>query len=93
MSKTAKAYDELSAAVGASKLSDELANAPVVAVLHGPKEAIECIVQKASRESKIPMDWGYSGGRAFIHAKGDREKARSALYCAMPGGDLTQADM
>lgn len=61
-------------------------------MLTGPAACIEIIVRKAARESGVEMDWGYIGGRAAIHANGERAKARSALYHAMPKSDLTQAD-
>jgi hypothetical protein len=87
------AFALFSESVRNSKLSDALKNAPVVAVLHGPCEVIEAVVQRASRDSGVAMDWGYSGGRAFVHSNRKREEARAALAAAMPGGDIGQGDL
>lgn len=76
-----------------SKLDKKFDAAPSVAILAGPAVCIEIIVRKAEKESGIEMDWGYVGGRAIVHALGDRKKARSALYAAFPQGDLDQHDM
>lgn len=78
--------------VGSARCSDEMRSAPVVAVLAGPAIVIEVIVRRASEESGIAMDWGYVGGRAVIHSKGDRAKSRDALRCALPVGDLSDVD-
>jgi len=64
-----------------------------VAILAGPSLVIESVVAKAEQSSGIKMDWCYQGGRAFVQALGDRKKARSAIYCAIPNSNLTQADL
>lgn len=76
-----------------TKLDSKFENAPTVAMLSGPAIVIEAIVAKAQADTGIEMDWGYSSGRAFVHALGDAKKARSALYCAIPQSDLTQMDL
>ena len=66
---------------------------PVVAMLSGPAVCIEMIVRKASEESGIEMNWGYAGGRAFIHSLGDRGQCRKALLLALPESDLNPGDI
>ena len=63
-----------------------------VAMLAGPAVVIEVIVKNASAESGIEMDWGYTGGRGFVYALGDRKAARSALLDSMPQSDLMVID-
>jgi hypothetical protein len=67
--------------------------AETVAILSGPAIVIEAIVMDASKDSGIPMDWCYQGGRAFVQAIGDKKKARSALYCAIPNSNLSISDL
>lgn len=66
---------------------------PFVAMLAGPSEVIEIIVQKAAKECGHAMNWGYVGGRACVRSEGNRERCRGALYSAIPQSDLTQEDM
>lgn len=87
-----KTYQAFRNAVTLSEISRAMESNPVVAVLSGPAPVIECVVQEASRESGIPMDWAYSGGRAYVHADGDTQKARDALVWKMPTG-LSLADL
>ena len=55
-----------------------------IAILAGSSLVIEAIVFEASKDSGIPMDWHYCGGRAAIYALGDAEKAKEALGMAYP---------
>lgn len=78
---------------GMQNMTEEQKQWPVVAMLAGPRECIEVIVRKAVQKSKIPMNWGYVGGRALVHSPGDKEKCRSALWTSIPQSDLSQADL
>ena len=81
-------------------IEEEIRNSPMrelkgsvhVATLAGPAIVLEVIVQKASKESGIPMDWHYFGGRGAVWAIGDVAEARRALYMALPQSDLTMDD-
>jgi len=77
-------FQKLEDAVKASKLGHKFTSAPVVAILSGPSIVIEAIVYKASKNSGIPMDWGFSMGRAFVHAIGDVNKAAAAIRDVWP---------
>lgn len=90
---TKAAFKKLRDRVCRGKISAKLAKEPPVAVLAGPSLIVEIIVRHASIESGIEMDWGYVGGRAIVHAKGDRRKARRALFMAVPDSDLTMNDL
>lgn len=90
---TKKIICELQDAVRASSLSEKFLDKEPIARINGPAVIIEAIVQKASLNCNIDMDWCYCGGRGFIFADGDPKVARRELYLAMPQSDLTTHDL
>ena len=68
-------------------------NWPSVAMLAGHAEVVEAIVKSAVEDTGIPMNWGYYGGRAFVHSEGDRVKCRSALRRMIPQTDILDDEM
>lgn len=78
------AFEKLEEEVRASKLAAKFTNAPVVTILAGPAIIVEAILYKASKNSGIPMDWGFIGGRAYVYALGDTNKAAEAIRDVWP---------
>lgn len=79
-----KIWEDLEASVKANAIDPILKNSPVVAIMSGTPIVIEAILYRASKASGIPMDWGYVGGRAIVHADGNAAKAVAAIQEAMP---------
>lgn len=93
MKKTKTLVKELEERVRTSRLAAKFLDKEPIARINGPAVVIEAIVQKASLNCNIDMDWCYSGGRGFIFADGDNEMARRELFLAMPQSDLTTHDL
>lgn len=93
MKKTKTIINELQERVRTSHLATKFLDKDPIAKINGPAVVIEAIVQKASLDCGIDMDWCYCGGRGFIFADGDKKKARRELYLAMPIGDLSTSDL
>lgn len=74
-------------------MTEDEKNWPSVAMLAGRSDVVEAIVQCAVKETGIPMNWGYVGGRAFVHSKGDRVQCRSALRRMIPQTDILDSEM
>jgi hypothetical protein len=83
----------LKAIVEKSDLGYHACMRPTIAVVScDSPEMVEAMVQIASAKCGIGMDWWYVGGRACIHAYGNEDEARRALYSIMPHkSNLTQA--
>jgi len=81
-------FKEFQDHIRSQKLDPAFETVEAICVMSGPCAVIEIVVAQAANDSGIPMDWGYTGGRAFIHAKGDRDKARLAICRAFPLLDL-----
>lgn len=70
-------------------MTDEEKGWPVVAMLSGENEVIEAIVKVASRKADCKMNWGIFGGRAIVHANGDKATCRAAIAQCVPQTDIT----
>ncbi len=93
MKKTKTIIKELEERVRTSRLAKKFLDKHHIARIDGPAVVIEAIVQKASLDCGIDMDWCYSCGRGFIFADGDKEIARRELFLAMPQSDVTTSDL
>jgi hypothetical protein len=89
---TQKQLDSLEKKLQRTRMNKRFLKAPTVAHINGPTAVIEVIVRKASKDSGIPMDWCYQGGRGFIQSLGGRIESRNALFRALPQTDLTLDD-
>lgn len=55
-------------------------NSKSLCVLAGPRSwTIEAWVQRTSKMAGVPMDWGFTAGRAFVSYLGDEEARRRVL--------------
>ena len=93
MKNTKKIVKVLQEKVQTSRLANKFLDKESIAKINGPAVIIEAIVQKASLNCGIEMDWCYCGGRGFVFADGDKKIARRELYLAMPQSDLTIKDL
>lgn len=59
-------------------------NGTGVVVLEGRSKVVEAIVQTASMQSGIKMDWHYVAGRAMVKTLGDAAEARKAIESVTP---------
>ncbi len=93
MKKTKAIVKELDAIIQTSRLATKFLDKEPIARINGSSVVIETIVQKASLNCGIDMDWCYGGGRGFVFADGNKEVARRELYLLMPQSDLTTSDL
>lgn len=93
MKATKAIIGKLQAQVQNSKLATKFLIKKPIAKINGSSVIIETIVQLASINSGIDMDWCYSCGRGYVFADGNIKRARQELMLLMPTSDLTSSDL
>lgn len=93
MTKTRKIIKNLNKELQSTHLAKKFLNKNPIAKINGSSVVIEAIVQTASLNTGIDMDWCYCTGRGYVFADGNTKKARRELYLLMPKSDLTSGDL
>lgn len=91
---TTEKFEELQEIVRNSKIDEQFYCCEHIAIISAPAVIIDVIVKKASLDSGVPMDWSYSGGRAFVYALGDAASVKAAklrLWLCMPQHNLNDS--